>query len=57
METDNVYVIPVDMSDKPASEWSEEDVRNVAYQAAMKINDLINGLIEERNKTERKGDV
>jgi hypothetical protein len=45
------------MSDKPASEWSEEDVRNVAYQAAMKINDLINGLIEERNKTERKGDV
>lgn len=48
---DNLYVISVEMPDKPGTEWSDEDVKNVAYQAAVSINKLFDELIDSRKES------
>ena len=46
--SDNIYVIPLSMPDKPESEWEEAEIKNIAYHAAMSVIDLFDTLVNEK---------
>lgn len=45
---DNIYIIPLNMSEKDEEEWTDDDVKSVAYQAAVSVIKLCDKLVEER---------